>query len=215
MTCQRHTAEDTSGLYLGMLGDHQAPTHVNAAVPQAQRVGISGSRRSLVTRSDPVPLARQQGHSRARSPRRERRRRPGPARPLERSPAERQRSRPPSRPPPPGRRSIADIPVTIRWSLLLLPGAAPRSWGPGRVSRPRRARVRPRFDEAFVDHCQAAQSLLESCCLVHVPPLAVEPHSISCLSELHQADHMKNRMKERHPSSSPSSRDRATAWLRQ
>lgn len=53
MACQRHTAEDTSGLYLGMLGDHQAPTHVNAAVPQAQRVGISGSRRSLPASPSP------------------------------------------------------------------------------------------------------------------------------------------------------------------
>jgi hypothetical protein len=120
-----------------------------------------------------------------RSPHQERRRRPGRARPLGQSPAARRRSPPHSLPPPaPGQCSIpGGLGIQGRCRIW----AEPK---PGLV-----------FDEAFVDHRQPAQRLLESHCLAHRPPLAFGYQSTSWWGGFHPPDGVKMTVTLRSPSS--------------
>ena len=125
-----------------------------------QRRGKGNQRQGKGAVSDRlVPPARPRCHTRARSPYRARRRRPGRARLPGRSPAARRRSRPHSHPPP----------------------------APGRALHSRQTAGDPRATDA-------------------APPFHLVPGRAS--SSWWGED-------GRHPSRSPSSRDRATAWLRE
>jgi hypothetical protein len=140
-----------------------------------------------------VPPARPRCHTRARSPHRERRRRPGRARPPGRSPAARRRSRLHSRRPPvPGPCSVPGTPPVTRWGTDTPTCSSTAVLG-SRARRRDRVKSEPGlvFDEAFVDHRQPAQNLLESHRLAHVPHPPSEHQSTSWRGGFHHPDGMK------------------------
>jgi hypothetical protein len=89
--------------------------------------------------------------------------------------------------------------------------AAPRSWDPGRCLCRAEAKPRLAFDEAFVDHRQPAQHVLESRHRAYIPPLAVGYQSTSCRGGLHPPDGVKCRA----PSGVRAHRTGATPWPRE